>query len=248
MKTLATFLAVFALVGLTSMAVAVDEASLWDAVGTTVNNPSPDQEPCDSAVKQQWDDGIWNNGIIYRYGGVVGDPDWYGSFAECYTAEYVCTIEYAFATLQGLFLDQTMWAFVWEHGVDDNPGNIICMIPDVHITEPAYWPSGSLHLVDVFCCVYDVDPTGAHFVGFWPNWPDALQGWFVLIDSDGGYSPCPRVKSNDPAAMGWVHPDVIWGGGGIFTASLGIREWYLDYCPGVTATEPSTWGAIKTLY
>ena len=239
MKKLAALLAVFAIVGLTSLALAQPGELGFNLNTTIVYGPTPDED-CADAMLAQNDDGTFENGYCWQYAGVV-PPD-YGSWAECYTNNYICSVEAGF-TQTGGFVGQTIDVYVWA---DDGgiPGNVICVETDVLITTPAFWPSISMHLVDVNCCA-----DGAHFVGYWPNWPDLACAFYIGSDEDGFALGCPltKVPAGSGYGTGWVPVTVV----ATFAncQDLALREWYLDECPGgETPTQETTWGSIKNLY
>jgi hypothetical protein len=177
----------------------------------------------------------------------VAPPD-YGSWAECYDSDFVCGIQFLF-TQDGLYDDQTMDVYVWEAltGGDPppgpDPGNVLCVISGLTPGPIAFWPEFSVHTVRV-CC----ETGGAHFVGYWPNWPLSGCGWYTASDENGPDQGCPRtnVAPGIGYPTGWQHPDAI----PIFGACrhLGIREYAgLGDCPP-TPKEATTWGRIKALY
>ena len=236
MKKVAAILAVFALAALPAMASAANQAALGFSRNTTIiQAPTPDSQ-CNL---DQQDDGTFENGYAWQYGGVVA-PD-YGSWAECYGNAYVCTINY-FLTQIGYYIGQTLDAYVWEDA-GGNPGNVICTVGGIDPGAPGFWPSITEHVVDVNCCA-----NGSHFVGYWPNWPGEAAGWFTASDEDGFGNGCPRMKVAPGIGYptGWQHPNIVPTFAGC--QDLGIRETALADCGGPTATEQTTWGQIKALY
>ncbi|MBU1702732.1 MAG: hypothetical protein KJ970_06205 [Candidatus Eisenbacteria bacterium] len=237
MKKLAALLVVFALVGLTSLALA-QPAELGFNINTTiVYGPTPDED-CADAVLAQNDDGTFENGYCWQYGGVVA-PD-YGSFAECYNNIYVCSLEIGF-TQTGYFAGQLIDAYVWA---DDGgiPGNVVCSVIGHLISAPAFWPVISMHLIDINCCV-----EGAHFAGYWSNWPGQHCAFYVGADEDGFGLGCPltKVPAGSAYGTGWVPVTVAFPN----CLDIAIREWYLDECgTNPTPTVETTWGSIKNLY
>jgi hypothetical protein len=212
---------------------------------TTIIDNGTDQDICPGAELLQQDDGGFENGYAWRFGGVV-PPD-YGSFAECYESDFVCGIQFLF-TQTGYFIGQSMDVYVWGYDPDGNPppgpdpGNVICILPGVVPGDIALWPEISAHDVQV-CC----DVNGDHFVGFWGNWPGLSNGWFIASDEDGPGTGCPRTKIAPGIGYptGWNHTNVV----GPFQAQdLGIREFAgQGDCPPTPARQ-STWGKIKALY
>lgn len=209
-----------------------------------VPNPG-DQDFCPGTVFLQNDDGTFENAYAWRFGGVV-PPD-YGSWAECYDADFVCGVEFML-TQTGYYIGQDMDVYVWESDPDGSPppgpdpGNVICVISGVLPGPVAIWPEISTHEIQV-CCVAG----GEHFVGYWPNWPGSFAGWYIASDENGPGLGCPRMKVAPGIGYptGWHHPSLS----PVFDCKdLGIREYSgLGDCEP-TAKQSTTWGRIKSLY
>jgi hypothetical protein len=205
-----------------------------------------DGEICPGAVLQQHDDGDFENGYTWTFGGVV-PPD-YGSFAECYSADFVCAVEFLF-TQSGFYTGQTMDVYVWDW-LDEgdpppgpDPGNVICMLAGVAPGPISFWPEISTHRVQV-CC----ETGGDHFVGYWGEWPGEVERWFIVADENGPGGGCPRTKIAPGIGYptGWVAVTVVPSFDDC--RALGIREWAgLGDCQP-TLVEQTTWGRIKALY
>jgi hypothetical protein len=149
-----------------------------------------------------------------------------------------------------------MDVYVWDAIADGDPppgpdpGNVICVVPDVSTGPIAFWPEISAHSVKV-CC----QPGGYHFVGYWGNWPMATCGWFTAADEDGPGEGCPRTKiaAGIGYPTGWHHPNIVPN---VFEncKGLGIREFAgRGDCESSSAPDPDapkkiTWGSIKSLY
>ncbi|MBD3335037.1 MAG: hypothetical protein GF355_05935 [Candidatus Eisenbacteria bacterium] len=206
----------------------------------------PDQDFCPGALLIQNDDGSFENGYAWRTFGVA-PPD-YGSWAECYEAEYVCGIE-LMLTQVGYFFDQEMDVYVWDAMLDGDPppgpdpGNVLCVLPGVVPDPPAMWPDISAHDYQV-CCATE----GLHFVGYWPNWPGLGSGWYTAADETGPALGCPRTKIAPGIGYttGWNHVTVVPTFGGC--QNLGIREYAgLGDCEP-TPAQSTSWGKIKSFY
>jgi hypothetical protein len=236
MKKIAAILAVFALAALPALVSAAENSvALGFSRNTTIiSAPTPDSE---CALAQQ-DDGTFENGYAWAYAGVA-EPD-YGSWAECYDNAFVCTVN-LFLTDVGYYMGQSCDVYVWEDA-GGNPGNVLFVLNGFVPGQPAFWPDISEHVADVNFCA-----NGPHFVGFWPNWPGQLLGWFIASDENGLGMGCPRTKIAPGIGYptGWQHPNVVSTFGACL--DLGIRETYLTSCEP-TATEETTWGKIKALY
>ncbi|MBD3335038.1 MAG: hypothetical protein GF355_05940 [Candidatus Eisenbacteria bacterium] len=208
--------------------------------------PGPDEEICPGAILVQNDDGSFENGYSWRFGGVV--PPEYGAWAECYDAEYVCGVE-LMLTQDGYFGEQDMDVYVWDASSEGNPppgpdpANVLCVLPGIIPDPPAMWPDVSAHDYQV-CCLTE----GQHFVGYWPNWPGAGVGWYVAADEIPPEVGCPRTKIAPGIGYttGWNHPNVVATFSGC--RNLGLREYSgLGDCQP-TAAQPTSWGRIKSLY
>ncbi|MBU1951066.1 MAG: hypothetical protein KJ927_20310 [Candidatus Eisenbacteria bacterium] len=203
-----------------------------------------DEDICPGTTILQNDDNSFENGYLWSYGGV--EPPDYGSWAECYDAEYVCGIQFLFTQIGG-FVNQTMDVYVWDYNAEGNPppgpdpGNVLCMLTDVLPENIAFWPDISTHNVQV-CCTTN----GPHFVGFWGNWPTGNDGWFVAADENGPPSGCSRAKvtPGSPYGEGWVEVELAFPN----CKALGIREFAgLGDCQP-TPIRRTNWGRIKALY
>ncbi|MBD3335609.1 MAG: hypothetical protein GF355_08835 [Candidatus Eisenbacteria bacterium] len=192
------------------------------------------------------DDGSFENAYAWSGGGVI--PPEYGAFAECYTGDFVCGVQFGFTQI-GYYENYTMDVYVWDSNVEGNPppgpdpGNVLCRLAGVDPGAPAYWPEVSTHDVQV-CCAVD----GEHFVGFWGDWPGELESWYIAADENGPELGCPRTKIRPEMGYptGWNHPNII----ALFSQckNLGIREYSgLGDC-SPTATQATTWGRIKSFY
>lgn len=220
---------------------------------------SPETETfCPATAFRKCDDGSFENGYVWGYGACV-PPD-YGAWAERFTANYVCGVQFVL-TQVGSFENQTMDVYLWEYDAEGNPppgpdpGNVLCVIPGVCPDSIALYPEFSTYNVLV-CC----EAGGEHFAGFWGDWPDDLEKiWFIAADEDGAGPGDPRTKIAPglPYPTGWSHPNAV----PTFEncKSLGIREYAgPGNCLTSSAPDPdvdapgarrwSTWGAIKALY
>lgn len=176
-------------------------------------------------------------GYAWRYGGVVPPED--GSFAECYSGDAeICSVVFGF-NQTGTQAGQTMDVYVWADA-EGQPGAVTCVVPNVDPGPVAYHPGLSIHAVPVEnCCT-----TGYWWVGYWPNWPGMVQGWFCGEDLDGPGGGCPltKVAPGIGYPTGWQNVSVIWGP----TQAMWIGA-EVNACPPVP-NERSSWGQIKSLY
>lgn len=183
-------------------------------------------------------DGTYENGYAWRYHGVVAP--YYGAFAECYSAPEpvtVCSVVLDLTQI-GSYAGQPSDIYVWDDA-GGNPGNVLCVRLNFLPGAPAFWPSISRHTATLDgCCA-----TGNFWVGYWGNWPNAGTAYFIGADLDG-FGGCPRTNIAPDIGFptGWQNVSVAWGP----TQALGIGA--ETYPCGGTATQSSTWGAIKNLY
>lgn len=195
---------------------------------------------CPGATLLQHDDGVFEMG--YAWEGWANEAPYWGAWAECYDAEYVCGLEFLFSRAEAWptgRMDVFVWADDGAPPPENNPGAVICVVTGVDVGEVAFWPQVSVHPVQV-CCLTG----GSHFVGFWGRWHMSPALWYIVADVNGP-AGCPRTN---------VHPGYSWWGwqdvSEIFgpAHSLGIREYggWGDCVPS-PAVSP-TWGAIKTLF
>lgn len=205
---------------------------------TIIEDPGSDQD-CPGELQCNWD-GTIENGYCWRFAGVV-PPD-YGSWAECYDANFVCEGHFYF-TQTGYYIGQTCDVYLWDAtGIGSDglpaPGNVLCVIVDASPGPIAFWPDCSVHKFVFNCDAPD------HFVGFWGNWPGRSCGWFVCADEDGPPgSGCPVTKFSFGIGYptGWGPVNLI----PIFQPmALGLCEWVGP----PTSTARTTWGKIKSLY
>lgn len=239
MKTLV--LAVIALVGIAHAA--EEPFELGSNQNTTIIENNNNDGICPGTDLLQNDNGTFENAIAWGGLGTIEDG-YYGSWAECYDPDFVCGIQFLF-TQVGDYTGKTMRVLVWDvvGGPTPIPGNILCIVPDVDPGPPAYWPEVSTHDVQV-CC----ETGGAHFVGFWPNWPGENPEWFLAVDENGQGEGCPRtnIAPGIGYPSGWQHPNVVPPFAN--TKDLGIREFAGIGDCSPSPTQKTTWGKIKSLY
>jgi len=226
----------FALLLMAGAASAADFSSTGVGVGVLV--PSADENPCPGSELLCNDDGGFENGYAWQYGGIVA-PD-YGAFAEGYeiTESSVCGVQLKL-TQVGNFVGQSCDVYVWDSD-GTNPNNVLAVATGVVVSAPAQWPSISNHDVDT----PDIaEMTGGVFVGYWGNWPGAGSGYYVAADQDGfGGLPRTNIAPGIGYPTGWNDPSVVWG----TTQALGLCA-YVSGEPPIPV-ENATWGEIKNLY
>ncbi len=232
---------VFIALGVAALALSAGPASAGISSlgpGASENVGPTRTPPCDATVLMNGDD-TWENGYAWD-GDAVAPPD-YGGFAEGYEGTgTVCGMRFHFSSLSGYYAGQTLDAFVYDSdGL--NPQNVLSVAVGVAIDPPAIWPQVSVHDVDTA----DAGVNGGFFVGYWPNWPGAMLGWFCAADLDGmGGMPRTHVVPDLGYPSGWQDPSVIWG---LPTQAMGCDA-YLIEGPPPTPVRVATWGAIKSLY
>jgi hypothetical protein len=231
MKKLATLLAVVAVAGFWASANALEYGDV--GLGSGYIGSGPDRE-CTGVLFENYD-GTFENGYCWQYDGI--QAPYYGAFAECYFGGDGVSCGRYVLTQVGNQIDQTMDCYVWNDG-GGIPGDVACVVTGVDPGPVAFWPSLSIHDIELVCC----DHTEAFWVGCWGNWPGNPCAWFTGADLDGfGGCPYTNVAPGIGFPTGWQHVEVIWGP----TQAMGIGCW-LD--PNVSATETATWGSIKALF
>ncbi len=222
MKKQSLLLALLATGVLWGGAQAVTRGSVGPGHGIVAPHPM-DSNPCEDPILLRNDDGSFENGYSWYYGGVLAP--YYGAFAEGYhntNPYYVfCAVELELTTLMGYYADQSLDVYVWDSG-GGNPGSVLSVTAGAHITPPAIWPDISTHDIDVSI----TGCPGDFFAGYWGNWPGQLPGWFVAADLNGpGGLPRTNIAPGIGYPTGWNDPSVIWGP----TQALGIRAILVDW-------------------
>ncbi len=183
-------------------------------------------------------DGSFEGAFSWSYGGV--QPPYYGSFGESYAPGGDIQIECValWLTDLGYYIDHTCDIYIWEGGVSGPPGEVLFVSPGYAPGPPAFWPVLSQHNAEISHYVVSQDE---FTVGYWPNWPDALTGWFLGEDLNGsGGHPWTCIAPGQGYPEGWQHPQVVWG----VSNSVGIGYYYTE----PTGAESRTWGSIKALF
>ncbi|MBU1700681.1 MAG: hypothetical protein KJ970_00315 [Candidatus Eisenbacteria bacterium] len=206
--------------------------------------PPPNDEFCPRDTLLQNDDGQFENAYMWRLEGVV-PPD-YSCFAERYDATYVCGIQLYLTSDGSQFDNQTLDLYLWQSVLEDGPnpipGNIICSRIMIEPGPIATWPEISVHQLSMNCCV-----DGAHFAGYWGNWPfNQQEGWYVAADEASDTTNARSATKVFPGlgyGSGWVPINEIFPN----CKNLGIREMARDRC-SPWPTKTTSWGKIKSLY
>jgi hypothetical protein len=232
MKKLSMLLALAAVAGMVATAGAVDNFNSTGVGEGVLVDPTDSQ--CGTLNMNA--DGSYENGYAWRYAGI--QPPYYGAFAECYSGDVaVCSAVFDL-TQVGSDFGQTMDVYVWNDG-GGTPGSVACVRTGYDPSTIAFWPNLSRHVASLDnCCV-----TGSWWVGYWGNWPDQTNGWFIGADLDGfGGCPYTNIAPGIGYPTGWQNVSVVWGP----TQAIGAGAETTDCGP--SPVESSTWGAIKTLY
>jgi hypothetical protein len=232
MKRLATLLAVLAMVGLAN---ADSDHSLGYSEETVMFPAQGDD--CSDGVFICNHDGSCENGYCWDQGGT--GPPYYGAFAEGYdlgAGTIVCSAYWL--TQIGYVMGATLDAYVWDGGVSEEPGDVLCLVPGVLPENIPFWPECGQNDVEIGCCV-----SGEFTIGWWADWaPSWICQWYCCIDENGpaGY-PWTCVLPDVGYPSGWQHLNVIWGSG--VSTCIGV---YFGDDP--SPAESQTWGTIKALF
>jgi len=240
MKKLALLLALTMVVGVAS---AANHVAVGPGNGTVITNPTPD-DICAGGLFKTNDDGSYENGYAWAYGGAV--QPYYGAWAEGFTMDAgygaVCGMKFGL-TQVGSQNGWLMDVYVWD-AIGTDPNNVLSMTPSINPGAIGMWPAITQHDIDVT----DV-PVAAgtnYFVGWCGNWWGTGNGWYVASDENGFGGGIPRTNIA-PAigyTTGWNHPNVVSSFAGCIDLGIGTYE----VVGGPVPASESTWGAIKKLY
>jgi hypothetical protein len=207
--------------------------------GIVVEDPTPD-DICPGSPLLTNDDGSYENGYAWAYGGVV--TPYYGAWAEGFNSVQgtICGMRFALTQVgsqDGYLLD----AYVWNAS-GTSPGNVLSVTTGVNPGTIGFWPNITQHDVDI----PDVPVPTNFFVGWWGNWIGVGNGWYVASDENGfgGGLPRTNIAPGIGFPTGWNHPNVVSTFAGC--QDLGIAVYGIGGPP--IPTEQTTWGSIKSLF
>jgi hypothetical protein len=148
-------------------------------------------------------DGTFENGYAWMYGGVTQDGA--GSWAEAFSGTYLLGDATFYLTDTGYYMGQSMDVYVWEDAGGE-PGNVLFVLTGFVPGQPAFWPDVSAHVAPI-----GIPVSGVWWVGYWPNWPGQVLGWFQAADENGcGGVPRTNIAPGLGYPSGWQHPNVIF--------------------------------------
>ncbi|MBD3237405.1 MAG: hypothetical protein GF330_11925 [Candidatus Eisenbacteria bacterium] len=193
------------------------------------------------------DDGSAENGYSWDFAGT--QEPYYGAFAESYDLGpgTVSCGAYWFTQI-GYFYGRPMDAYVWEGGVTGEPGAVLCMLPQVVPTNVPFWPDCGKNDFSLDC-----DVTGEFTVGYWADFSDHAQEWFICADENGpGGHPWTCIAPGIGYPSGWQPVTVVFeecrslliGAHFIPREPSGVEELPIDAPPAIS----SAWGRVKTLF
>ena len=233
MKTVATILALYAVIG---MAQATDFCTLGptsepgEIIGSGLDE-------CTGTLIYNHDN-TFEGAFAWNYGGV--QPPYYGAFGEGFAMGGDANVQCIslFLSHVGQYFGQTCDVYIWEGGVTSPPDAVLMVMTGFNPGTPATWPSVSQHDADIPDCAFSGD---ALTVGYWGNWPGQGVGWYVAGDHNGpGGHPWTNLAPGSGYGTGWADPSIVWGG----VMSLGLGLYYGEPTPARSAT----WGVVKALF
>jgi hypothetical protein len=183
-------------------------------------------------------DGHYENAMTWQYGGV--QLPYYGAFAECFSGDWLLDAVVLDLTQLGGQEDQVLDAYVWNDG-GGIPGGILAMEVGIAPGPVAYWPNLSRHYAFLHA-PYPVH--GPWWVGYWPNWPGEVAGWYVGCDHDSPLQGCvmTNIAPGIELPTGWHSVDVVWGG---LHSAIGVSALVQEQ---PTSAQSDTWGSMKALF
>ena len=190
---------------------------------------------CSDDNLQVHHDGTFENGIAFEYMGEI--PPYDGAFGEAFDLGpgVVECVSLWLTQDQSSYVGQPTDVYVWEGGVDSEPGDVLGVVMGVVFDEMPSWPE-----VGRFDIPVNLPVAGDCTVGGWGSWEGERNAYYWAVDKDGAAgSPWVHVALGIGFPEGWQNPSVIWGE----VRSMGIG---LHFTPDVpVAGAPTSWGRIK---
>lgn len=183
-------------------------------------------------------DGLFAAAITWADAGVSSPPG--GAFAQRFTfsdTTRICAVGLALTQIGG-YDSQHCVIYIWS-GSPAQPG-AVAFAQSVNIGPMATWPYVGRHLFAVDACV-----AGDTWIGYWPDWPGASEGWYIAADlaADTG-AALTYVAPGVADETGWQSVSLFWEGIGVF----GVTVEHNPTSCAITPTEERSWGRIKALY
>jgi len=211
----------------------------------TVILPSQ-QDDCSDGTLVYNHDGSFEQAYAWAFGGIV--PPYYGAFGEAYDlgpGDVVCG-SYWFTHVYE-WPEYPIDLYIWDGGLTGEPGEVLCMVPDVVPYNVPHWPECGQNDMGLGCCV-----AGEFTVGYWLGLPGDPRRLFICSDENGPPGcPWTCIAPGIGYPTGWRHPNVIWPE----CQSLGCGVWFSRDPAGVEelpehggASGSPTWGSIKALF
>jgi hypothetical protein len=214
--------------------------------GIVIDNPTPD-DICPASELLSNDDGSYENGYAWAYAGEA--VPYYGAWAEGfdYDTYNICGMKFGL-TQTGNQDGWLMDVYVWDHS-GANPDYVLDVTTGVNPGTVATWPSISQHDVDIQDVWLNTD---RFFVGWWGDWVDTANGWYVASDENGFGGGLPRTNIAPGVGFptGWNHPNVVSTFAGCMDLAIGVYVGGGEIPPPdpPNPVRPSSWGSLKALF
>jgi hypothetical protein len=211
---------------------ATDAATLGGTTESEMGEPQTDA--CPGGVLVYNHDDSFENGYCWQYSGV--SPPYYGAFAEAFDlgcGVAVCG-SYWFTQIGYGWLPVDV--YVWQGGLGQAPGDVICLVPNVTGLSVPFWPACGRNDVEIGC-----DVSGEFSIGYWTNYAYEACGLWICADENGP-DGCPWtcIAPGIGYPSGWQHANVAYPD----AVSLGIGAFFEEE---PSPTTSGTWGAMKAL-
>lgn len=214
-------------------------ASLGTSAGQAREIPaSSDLDACPGASMILGFDGSIESGIQWR--GIGVQEDYVGAFGQGFSlGPGVLHCMSIWLSQEGFYNDALSDVYVWSGGVDQEPGEVLFLLPDLVFANVPNWPEVGENRVEV-----ELSVSGEFTVGCWGQWPGETPGrYYWATDADGPFGPAWTLIGFDQGfPVGWHHPRIVWGDTIVHNMAMGVT---FDSSP--VPTKPTTWGRIKAL-
>jgi hypothetical protein len=185
-----------------------------------------------------WGDGEFESGLSWGWEGV--QVPYYGAFAECFSGDWLVVGAVLDFTTNGPQGDQTYDIYIWDHdgGI---PGSVLNYASGFEPGPIAAWPEYTRCFAD-FPEPFPVE--GDWFIGWWPDWPGEMPGWYLACDHNGPIQGClmTNIAPGIGYPSGWQDMQIVWGP----HTSVGVSA--LVRPPDPVPVERTGWGSIKALF
>lgn len=149
----------------------------------------------------------------------------------------ICSVTLDFTQIGG-HDKQSCDIYIWS-GSSGTPSSVL-YVRSLTPGPMATWPQIYEHVFRVNVCVI-----GEIWVGYWPNWPGANEGWYIAANvGEPSGASLTYVVAGVTDQSGWQPLSIAWHQ----IASVGIGVEYNPVSCAITPLEEGSWGRIKALY